>query len=267
VGTATQTVAIVAMLVAGASLWSHARRDLDAVLTLLAVFLLGTAMCAVIYFYSAHEPGEAPQITALLAGILGLALGAATYRRQRAASDEFPNVLATRFLPTEIFETEGIQFAGALRPGGHRAPHQMEVYLQNGFDAPRDITIRFDAASSAQYVRVQREHRVTLGAAEVSQVTFPVVTPTYPGTYWLYISLAVAGDDGKRVRLWRAQDATERVKPATTVALLAVGHLAVGGGVRFPVGPLPDDLWNTALALPTQKTLWRPLPGTVPLHQ
>ncbi|HEV7668766.1 MAG TPA: hypothetical protein VGS22_09595 [Thermoanaerobaculia bacterium] len=90
------------------------------------------------------------------------------------------------------------------------------------------------------------------------------MTPTYLGTYPLYYSIQVNREEGKRVRLWRAQDATTRTKASTTVALAAIGHLHWGGGIRFTVGPLPDDLWAEPLAPPTEKTLWEPRLGTVP---
>ena len=70
-----------------------------------------------------------------------------------------------------------------------------------------------------------------------------------------------SGQKGKRIRLWRAQEATTRVQTSTTVVLLAFGHVAVGGGIRFTIGPLPYDLWNSPLPAPVQQSIWQPRMG------
>jgi hypothetical protein len=267
VGRSAEGVAVVAFAVAVAALWAQGRHDLDAVLTMLSVFLLLATVCLVIYLFVADDAGRAPKIAVVLTGGAAVGLGVTTYRRQRSESRDFPNILAARFESDSIFETEGVQFTGIVHPGGNGSPHHIVILLENCFDAPRQVTIRLDAASAAKHVRVQPEHTVMLGAAEASRVTFPVITQTDQGLYPIYLSMAVAGREGQRVRLWRAQEATERVKTATTVALLAFGHLAVGGGIRFTVGPLPDDLWATPLPPPTQESLWQPRLGTVPLDQ
>lgn len=261
------TVAGVAFLVSAAILWREGRRDPDAVLTLVSVFALLTAVCVGIYLFYADRPGTASQVALVVCAALGLGCGAATWRRQRTESGDFPDVLARMVPATGIFETEGIQFTGVLDQGRDRKPHAASILLQNCFDSPRTVTIRFDAAGSEKYMRFHPQHKVGIGPAEVSRVFFPVIAPTYPGSYPLYFSIAVAGTGGKRVRLWRAREATERTKAATTVALLAVGHLMIGGGIRFTIGPLPDDIWSAQLPQPVQQTLWQPRIGTVPLAQ
>jgi hypothetical protein len=260
-------VAGIAFLVAAVILWREAKRDPDAVLTLVSVFMLLSAVCIGIYLFYADQPGTASQVSLVVCIALGLACAAATRRRQRSESTDFPNVLATMAPINGIFETEGIQFTGMLTPGRERRPHAASILLQNTFDAPRTVTIRFDAAGTGKYMRFHPEHKVEIGPAEVSRVVFPVVAPTYPGSYPLYFSIVVAGKGGKRVRLWRALDATERTKTGTTLALLAVGHLKVGGGIRFTIGPLPDDIWSAPLSQPRQESLWQPRIGTVPFVQ
>jgi hypothetical protein len=264
-------VAGMALLVTGALLWREAKRDLDAVLTLVGAFLLLAALCVGIYLYYAldyAEPaGLAPKVALAACVVTGVACGAATWRRQGTGSNDFPNILAAMVQPASLFETEGVQFTGLLDEGRERRPHAVSILLQNCFDAPRTVTIRFDAAGSEKYMRFHREHQVQIGAAEVSRVVFPVIAPTYPGSYPLYLSIAVGSAGGKRVRLWRAQEATERTRTATTVALLAVGHLKVGGGIRFTVGPLPDDIWAADLPQPVQQSVWQPRIGTVPFVQ
>ncbi len=261
---ASLVVAAVAGAIAVAILWQQAQRDLDAVLTLVGGFSLGTALCVGIYLANAFAPGIFPKIAVPVAAIVGIACFAQTYRRQRSASSDFPYVLAANVPANQIFETEGIQFTGKLTPGKERKPHLVSIFLENCFDAPTRVTIRFDPAGYEKYFRFYPQHTVTVGAAEVSKVTFPLVTPTYPGSYPLYISIGVDRPTGKRVRLWRAQEATTRTKASTTIALAAVGHLTWGGGVRFTVGPLPDDLWAEPLGPPVQETLWQPRLGTVP---
>jgi hypothetical protein len=261
---ASVVVVLVAGVIAAGILWQQGQRDLDAVLTLVGAFALCAAVCLGIYLANALEPGNAPKVALAVAAIVGVACFAQTYRRQRSASSDFPNVLAANVPANQIFETEGVQFAGTLSPGKDRKPHRVSIFLQNCFDAPTQVTIRFDPAGYEKYFHLHAQHTVTLGAAEVSRVTFPVVTPTYPATYPLYYSIEVSREEGKRVRLWRAQEATTRTKTSTTLALAAIGHLKVGGGIRFTVGPLPDDLWAEPLAAPTQETLWEPRFGTVP---
>lgn len=260
-------VAGIAFLVAAVILWREAKRDPDAVLMLVGVFSLLSAVCIGIYLFHADRPGTASQVSLVVCVAVSLACGAATRRRQRTESNDFPNVLATMAPINGIFETEGIQFTGLLDPGRERRPHAASILLQNTFDAPRTVTIRFDAAGTGKYLRFHPEHQVEIGPAEVSRVVFPVIAPTYPGSYPLYFSIVVAGTGGKRVRLWRAQDATERTKTGTTLALLAVGHLKVGGGIRFTIGPLPDDIWSAPLPQPRQQSVWQPRIGTVPFTQ
>ena len=260
-------VAVVASALAVFLLWREAKRDLDAVLTLVCSFALITAVCVGIYLLSATAPGPAPKLTLAASIVVGVTTGVATYRRQRSESRDFPNVLAGAVPATSIFEDEGVQFTGLMDQGGGGKPHRISILLQNCFNASRRVTIRFDAAGAAKYLRFHPEHTVELGAAEVSRVVFPVVSPTYPGEYPLYFSIAVRDGGGTRVRPWRAQEATDRTKASTTAALLAVGHLKVGGGVRFIIGPLPDDIWARELMPPQEEVLWKPRIGTVPLVQ
>lgn len=245
-------------------LWHQAQRDLDAVLTLVGVESLLVGIFLGIYLAVEPESGVAPKVGLAIAVVLSLACGVSTYRRQTSASSDFPNVLAASFPANLIFETEGVQFAGTLHPGKDRRPHFVSIVLQNCFDAPTRVTLLFDPAGYGKYLRFHARHTVTVGAAEVLRVLFPVVTPTYPGTYPLYYSIEVSRDSGKRVRLWRAQDATTRTKASTTIALAALGHLHWGGGIRFTLGPLPDDLWSQPLIAPIEEILWQPRLGTVP---
>lgn len=245
-------------------LWRQALRDLDAVLTLVGVEGLLVGIFLGIYLVVAPEAGLAPKAGLAAVVVLSLACGVSTYRRQRSASSDFPNGLAANFPANQIFETEGIQFAGTLHPGNDGRPHVISVILQNCFDAPTRVMLQFDPAGSEKYLRYHPQHSVTVGAAEILRVLLPVVTPTYPGTYPLYYSIQVSRSAGKRVRLWRAQDATTRTKAATTIALAAFGHLHWGGGIRFILGPLPDDLWSQPLRTPIEEILWQPRLGTVP---
>jgi hypothetical protein len=252
--------------IAGVILWFEGRRDLDAVLTLVAAVLGITFLCTVIYVLAALRPGGWSKVSAALTAIGAVACVVATYRRQRSASSTFPNVLGAEFPPGQIFETDGVQFTGFLTPGGSGKPHFASIVLQNSFDSRRKVTVRLDAAGHAQYLRFHPTHSVELGAAEVARVVLPVVTPTYPGTYHLYFSVSVQGTTGKRVRFWRAQEASHRTTGTETVALVAVGVLKWGGGIRFTVGPLPDDLWAVQLPMPSMESIWRPAVGTVPLE-
>lgn len=252
------TAGIVSALVAGFLLRTEARRDLDAVLTLVIAFLAGLAIFVVIYVLAALRPGIAPKITAVLAVAATLTLGIWSYRRQRTESRDYPNLLARSVDPRSIFESEGVQFTGFLEAGTEGRPHFITVLLQNCFDGPCEVTMNFDPASYAKYLQFYARHKLTLGGGEVVKVRLPVVTPTYPGSYPLYYSIDVKKQQGKRVRLWRSQEATTRVKPGTQLAMLAVGHLTWGGGIYFKIGPLPYDLWNVPLPAPVVESLWQP---------
>jgi hypothetical protein len=252
--------------ISGVILWVEGRRDLDAVLVLMAAVLVLAFLCIAVYVMAALKPGGLSRISAALCAIGAVACVVVTWRRQRSASSTFPNVLGAKFPPGQIFETDGVQFTGFLTPGASGKPHFASVVLQNSFDSRRKVTVRLDAASHAKYLRFPPTHTVDLGAAEVARVVLPVVTPTYPGTYHLYFSVAVDGTTGKRVRLWRAQEASHRTTATETVALVAIGVLKWGGGIRFNVGPLPDDLWAAPLPMPVFESIWRPAIGTVPLE-
>jgi hypothetical protein len=239
-------------------LWRQARRDFDAVLALLGGFALPAAMVVGIYAASVDQAGWVPIGFTVVSGLLGVGCLVATYRRQRQESERYPNVLKSEFGPSGILETEGIQFTGQLAQATAGKPHYASVVLQNCFDQPRSVTLAFDGAGSAKHLRFHSSVSVNLGPAEVVRVTVPVVSPTYAGEYSLYFSVHVAASSGQRVRLWRAQTATNRTTGAQTAALLAVGVLSVGGGVRFTIGPTVDDLWASPLEEPRVETLWRP---------
>jgi hypothetical protein len=260
-------VALVFGAVAGAILWFEGRRDLDAVLTLVASVLGITAMCTCVYLVSADDAGLAPKLAAPLTAIGAAACGVATFRRQRSSSGVFPNVLASHFPPGQIFETDGVQFTGVLDPARPGRPHFVSIILQNCFDSSRRVIVRLDAASHAKYLRFDPVHSIELAGAEVARLVLPVVAPTYPGSYNLYFSISVQGSTGRRIRLWRAQEATNRTTGGEMAALAVVGVIKWGGGIRFHVGPLLDDLWAAPLAPPSTESLWRPAPGTVPLEQ
>jgi len=63
------------MLVAVLLLYSEARRDLDAVLTLLAVFALLTAICIGIYLFSVENAGTMWQVATGVAALVAVFLG------------------------------------------------------------------------------------------------------------------------------------------------------------------------------------------------
>lgn len=258
-------VALVALGVAGFLLVSEARRDLDAVLTLVSFMFLAVALCVGIYLVYAHLPGLAPKVTLVLSVPAAIGLGLWTIRRQRGGgSSEFPNVLGASVGAASLCEASGIQFAGTFLAGAVGRPHLATILLQNCFDAPRTVRITFDASSYAKYLRFEPHHEVMLGPAEVASLRVPIVAPNYEGIYPLYFSLDVQGSQGKRVRLWRAREVDMRIRPEASLALLAVGLVAWGGGICFRVGPLPDDQWSTPLPAPVRRTLWQPREGTVP---
>lgn len=252
--------------IAGVILRVEGRRDLDAVLTMAAAVFVLTFLVIVVYVMAALRPGGLAKISAVLTAVGAVACVVATWRRQRSSSSAFPNVLRASAPKDQIYETDGVQFAGFFTRGGGGRPHFATIVLQNSFDARRKVTLRFDGAGHAKYLRFHPTHSVELGAAEVARVVLPVVTPTYPGTYGLYFSLSVQGTAGKRVRLWRAQEASHRTTATETVALMAVGVLKWGGGIRFIAGPLPDDLWAAPLPAPVIESIWRPAIGAVPLE-
>ena len=252
------SIGIAAGVVALILLWFESRRDLDPVLILVIAFLCGLALCTGVYILGAVRPGIVSKITLPVAVLLIIPLGMITFRRQRTESAQYPNYLARTVPAKSIFESEGVQFTGFLEPAQGGKPHFINVLLQNCFDGPCEVTMRFDPAGYAKYMQLYPRHAVTLGAAEIAKVTFPVITPTYPGNYPLYYSIDVKRRQGKRVRLWRAQEASTRIKPTTTLALAAMGHIAFGGGIRFMVGPLPYELWNSPLPPPAYESLWRP---------
>jgi hypothetical protein len=259
------TVAFLALAVP--ILWFEGRRDLDPVLTLIAGVFGMTSICVFVYLFSADRTGLVPKVVAPLTAAGAVACGVVTFRRQRTASTAFPNILASHVPSRDIFETDGIQFTGLFEPARPGQPHFVAILLQNCFDTRRQVTARLDAAGNAKYLRFDPVHSVSLGGGEVVRIVVPVVAPTYPGSYHLYFSISVSGAAGRRVRPWRAQEATNRTTGGEMAAFAAVGIIKWGGGVRFAIGPLPDDLWAAPLPPPSIVSLWRPTGGTVPFEQ
>jgi len=76
------------------------------------------------------------------------------------------------------------------------------------------------------------------GAVVEASVVLPLRPPAAPANVTLFVSGKFHGA-GRRVRFGRRHAVTERVKPAMTLAMLAVGHLHAGGGtyVQLPVRP------------------------------
>ncbi len=252
-------LAVVALAIAAAGLMHEARRDLDAALTFGSVIALIVTIGSGVGAAYTEPRSVGAIVVAVVSGLIGLGLGAYTFRRQRSPeSAAFPNVLARRFPNLPIFETDAVQYSAVLAPSDGTSPHQLSFLLQNCSDGPRSVTLRLDAGANAKYLRFQPTVEASLGPAEVVRVGIPVVSPTYNNSYPLFFSMSVQGSGGRRVRLWRGQAVTTRIKQGHSVALLAVGVVAAGGGVSVTVGPTPTDLWNTVLAPPVTEVLWRP---------
>jgi uncharacterized membrane protein HdeD (DUF308 family) len=257
--------ALLSLLAGAFALGSELKTDPDAALTFLSVFLLLMALCEVIYLFSARSPGWVPKAAAAVSGLGAVGLGVVTYRRQHGpGSPEFPNVLRTELGAAGILETNGVQFAALVEPGIGSQPHWASILVQNCFDGARTVRIRFDAEGHAKYLRHWPELTARLGPAEVRELRLPVISPTYPGEYHLYFSVGVDGTGGRRVRPWRAPAPTTRVQGGASVALLAAGVLAYGGGLKLEIGPLEADLWTEELPAPVNELVWQPTFGTVP---
>jgi hypothetical protein len=235
------------------------------VLTFTSVVFLLITICEVVYVLSAHKPGWVPMTMAVVSGFGAVILGVVTYRRQYGpGSPDFPNVLREQFGPTGILEISGIQFTGFVEPGIQDQPHWVSILIQNCFDATRSVRFKFDAEAHSKYLRHYPEFTARLGPAEVRHLRFAVISPTYPGEYHLFFSVGVGGSGGKRVRLWRAKAPDTRIKGGASIALLAAGVLAYGGGLKFKIGPLSTDLWTTDLPAPVSELVWEPKFGTIP---
>lgn len=264
---ATVVTAVVSFSVAAVILWREGMSDTEATLTFLATIFSGLATCMLIYLFYASSPGATAKSVGFGSLIVAIGLWIALLRFKRAPeSSDFPNILLEFNQSDSVYESEGVQFTASLDPGSSQRPHKISIFLQNCFNHSRDVTINFDGASQANYMRFFPYHQLRVGPAEVIKVMLPVVTPTYPGNYNLFFSIAVSGSGGKRVRRWRAKEQTKRVTKGAQLALLAVGMLAWGGGISFTVGPLSEDIWANDLPLPSQEIVWQPRPGTVPFH-
>ena len=248
-------------------LWRESKRDIVAVLMFCLALLSTLALLILIYLFNAESPGFAPKLLGALSVVGCIGLAAKWVRLQRApASPDFPNVLLGHFDKQEIFEVAGVQFAARMAKGIQAEPHKISVALQNCYDGARRVVLKLDGEVHTKYMRFHPKHELNLGPAEVASVTLPVVTPTYPGKYHLYYSISVSGHRGKRIRLWRARSPEPRVTSQRRGALLILGVVAWGGGLRFTVGPLQEDIWAKELPHPVEEILWKPRLGTVPLN-
>lgn len=206
-----------------------------------------------------RQPEPEPYVPAetVAAALAAVAFYAAARRGQRTP-DSFgiPNVLLSTFPGSEVREAGGVQFAGVLHPGTGIAPHWLELFVQNCLDAQRSVRLRFDGAMDARFMRFQPEVPVELGPSQVVRVRMPVVSPTYAGTYSLFFEPEVLGEGGNRVRRWRAAPVQKRVKPGEIAASALLGHVHIGAGDRFLVGPLQADIWSQPLPPPEIEVLW-----------
>ena len=153
-----------------------------------------------------------------------------------------PDILRQRFDRRSILEVDGVQFVvayGPLEIGGGECV-QINVVAQNCWNEPRTLWFGLDVGTRLSLDRAgllfEREPSVTIPGAAVVAMTIPVVAqPEAKGRFVLHAKPKVEGSGGARVRHSRARTLGRRIPGWLTAALLFVGVIAWGGGVRIRI--------------------------------
>ncbi|MGC4120312.1 MAG: hypothetical protein QM765_38165 [Myxococcales bacterium] len=242
-----------------------------------AAYLAVWAFIGVIVFGAIPIFGrESHPVSAATAVILvGVFAGAVRhFHKKPRRPDPFPNVLASRFPPTDILEYEGIQLVGVVPPEVKAGEwFSVRLFLQNCWDAKGQFTLELEGAKALVeqgLLRLPSRASAALEKLEVGVLEIPVwLGPDVsPGPLVIEANPETSAFFGQRLRTWRAPEVHRRVSTAVTVAEaalgLVIGHIAIhaGGGlslrthvtgtaVREPVGQVEQ--------LPAQwRSLWLP---------
>jgi hypothetical protein len=215
----------------------EARRDLYAFCQyVVAIAGIGTfAVGAALILDLGRGPGSFGLLVAccVSAGSAAYYLFATHSRR-----DDVPNVLLESFPKEAIVERDGVQWAAsaALSEFSKTGFGQLRLVLQNCFDAPRQVSLELylDNKPIAGSVRLRAGLLAPfeLRGAEVVSVLVPVAALGKEAELELRLEPTISGFGGTRIRSFRARGAARRRSLGERAALLGVGVLVWGGGLR-----------------------------------
>jgi hypothetical protein len=255
----------IAAVVTVASILLELRRDAFAASRPLGLFAGSVAATSVLALLSG-APANALTVGLSAGASLVTALAWGLRARNQRAACPWPNHLVERFGPATVREVRGVQFVVqpsqlTVRSGD---AFTLEVVAQNCWDTPRTLTIALATeatfAEGRSPVRLPPAAQLVLGPGEVGQLLLRgAAVAAAVGEHRLRVQPSVAGQDGARVRKWRAPE----VKPTVDVAmdlLTVFGGFSLGeDGLTLSVklvgaAPEADPAPATAIA----QSVWRP---------
>jgi hypothetical protein len=229
----------VSATLAGLALAAEARRDVFAFAQFMLVALLfGLTFAAAAYVAAESSEGRQRAVAAGALCVVGMGWSVVRLWREHRAQGELPNWLLAHFHRSSIFEIDGVQWTGTQSQARLGGENWARIFLQNTVAAERIVTIAFEDVAGLQRRRgsllVPSIEPVTLGPGEVGSLYVPVGIGAQPAPKTdLYVSVKTRGPAGRRLRPFRAQAASERMRRGLQLMALLAGHLVWGGGVRF----------------------------------
>ena len=166
--------------------------------------------------------------------------------RKTRRPDLAPDILVAVFGPDSILQLGDVHIAAAAWQDGPWLV--VRAVLQNLRDGLGFLELRFEPRSggNALGARLPRLSCEVDGSGVVDATVVVSVRPlAAPTQLKAFISGKFRGA-GRRVRFGRRMAVTERVKPVTTAAMLALGHVHYGGGtvlsLTLTTPPVPPPL-------------------------
>ncbi len=186
---------------------------------LFMAFITSGGTAALVFFGAEKHP--VALMTAVVSGLGCVGLLVFLVRSQ-FGPNVAGNPLADLFAKESISELDGVQFvvsSAATDFGG-----AITLVLQNCFDAPRELEVTLASPAGA------RQSKLKAGPLAVVRAEFPIAISS--GSMEVEIRLALRGSGGRRVRTWVARTWENATSTGEQVALLALGVLKWGGGLK-----------------------------------
>jgi hypothetical protein len=263
--------------IAALGLFAEAKRNLYAFSGFMTVvgFVTGMITGAVALMGSGPHPVAA---AVAVLSVLTVIACVVFLVRTEYGREKIPNILRQQFHRSRIYEVDGVQLVPGQSQTEVNAGEQFEIRVvaQNCWDKERTLMFRLKSATRISTnkagVKFPSEGKVTLPPGAVAALTIPVVAePGAKGRYRLIASPKVSGEDGRRVRRWRAQAWPTHI-PAWLTLLLAAGGVLGGQGhvllawggseLKVRVHPANQPAVGTTTPLDVQtEIVWQPGPG------
>jgi hypothetical protein len=179
--------------------------------------------------------------------------------RKTRRPDLAPDILAAVFGPDLILQLGDVHIAAAAWQDGPWLV--VRAVLQNLRDGLGFLELRFEPRGGGDALAA-RLPRLSCEVEGSGVVDATVVVPIRPLAAPSQLKAFIVGKfrgAGRRVRFGRRMAVTERVKPVTTAAMLALGHVHYGGGTYLSLTLTPPPV-PAPLLLPEAVGTWHVAP-------